>query len=65
MSEYSPARKLLQRFGGLNNRSDYIRFNWLGEYDPDGELPPALENTLPADFQRRRLDENSLTDREQ
>ena len=65
MSEYSPARKLLQRFGGLNNRADYIRFNWLGEYDPDGELPRALENTLPADFQRRKLDENSLTDREQ
>jgi hypothetical protein len=65
MSEYSPARKLLQRFGGLNNRADYIQLNWLGEYDPDGELPPALEASLPADFQRRRLDENSLTDREQ
>ena len=65
MSEYSPARKLLQRFGGLNNRADYILFNWLGEYDGDDELPPALENILPADFQRRRLDENSLTDREQ
>ena len=65
MSEYSPARKLLQRFGGLNNRADYIQLNWLGEYDPDGELPPALEATLPADFQRRRLDENQLTDKEQ
>ena len=65
MSEYSPARKLLQRFGGLNNRADYIQLNWLGEYDPDGELPPALENTLPADFQRKRLDENPLTERRQ
>jgi hypothetical protein len=55
----------MQRFGGLNNRADYILFNWLGEYDGDDELPPALEASLPADFQRRRLDENSLTDKEQ
>ena len=65
MAEYSPVRKLIRRFGLTDDRETYIQLNWLGEYDAAGELPPALENTLPADFQRRRLDENSLTDKEQ
>ncbi len=62
---YSPTRALMRQFGAADNRDVYVSLNWLGDRDPDDELPGDLEADLPHAFQRDRLDEDSLTEETQ
>ncbi len=59
---------VLKAFHAPMTRESYLNTAWAGQppaEDSDGELPAELESILPEKFQRRELNENVISEKEQ
>ena len=51
----SPVLAVLKHYGSPLTREEYLNVCYLGEVDPDGEIPDDVEATFPEQFRRVTL----------
>ena len=51
----SPVLAVLKHYGSPVTREEYLAVSYLGEVDPDEEIPDDVEETFPEQFRRKTL----------
>jgi hypothetical protein len=51
----SPVLAVLKHYGSPLTRDEYLAVSYLGEVDPDEEIPDDVEETFPEQFRRKTL----------
>ncbi len=51
----SPLLAVMEHYGVEKTRDEYIKLNYIGEVDPDEEIPADVEETFPKQFRRKTL----------
>ncbi len=51
----SPVLAVLKHYGSPLTRDEYLAVSYLGEVDPDEEIPDDVEETWPEQFRRKTL----------
>ena len=51
----SPVLAVLRHYGSPLTREEYLAVSYLGEVDPDEEIPEDVEETFPEQFRRVTL----------
>ena len=51
----SPVLSVLKHYGSPLTREEYLAVSYLGEVDPDEEIPDDVEETFPEQFRRVTL----------
>ena len=51
----SPVLAVLKHYGSPLTREEYLAVCYLGEVDPDEEIPDDVEETFPEQFRRKML----------
>ena len=51
----SPVLAVLKHYGSPLTREEYLAVSYLGEVDPEEEIPVAVEETFPEQFRRKTL----------
>jgi hypothetical protein len=51
----SPVTAVLKYYGAPLTRDEYLAVSYLGEVDPEEEIPFAVEETFPEQFRRKTL----------
>ena len=51
----SPVLAVLKHYGSPLTRDEYLAVCYLGEVDPDEEIPDEIEETWPEQFRRKTL----------
>ena len=51
----SPVLAVLKYYGSPLTREEYLAVSYLGEVDPEEEIPIAVEETFPEQFRRATL----------
>jgi hypothetical protein len=51
----SPVLAVLKYYGSPLTREEYLAVSYLGEVDPDEEIPDEVEETFPEQFRRKTL----------
>ena len=51
----SPVLAVLKHYGSPLTREEYLAVSYLGEADPEEEIPAAVEETFPEQFRRKTL----------
>ena len=54
-SQDSPVLAVLKYYGSPLTREEYLAVSYLGEVDPEEEIPVAVEETFPEQFRRVTL----------
>jgi hypothetical protein len=54
-SQDSPVLAVLKHYGSPLTREEYLAVSYLGEVDPDEEIPDDVEETFPEQFRRVTL----------
>jgi len=51
----SPVLAVLKHYGSPLIREEYLAVSYLGEVNPEEEIPVAVEETFPEQFRRKTL----------
>ena len=51
----SPVLAVLKHYGSPLTREEYLAVSYLGEVNPEKEIPADVEETLPEQFRRKTL----------
>jgi hypothetical protein len=51
----SPVLAVLKHYGSPLTREEFLTVSYLGEVDPDEEIPEDVEETFPEQFRRKTL----------
>jgi hypothetical protein len=51
----SPVLAVLKHYESPLTREEYLAISYLGEVDPDEEIPDDVEETFPEQFRRKTL----------
>lgn len=51
----SPVLAVLRHYGSPETREEYLAVSYLGEVDPEDEIPVEVEKTFPEQFRRKTL----------
>ena len=51
----SPVLAVLKYYGSPLTREEYLTVSYLGEVDPEDDIPEDIEETFPEQFRRKTL----------